>query len=181
MARVTVEDCLERVQNRFALTVLAARRARALSEGRGTPLVDCDNKEEVTALREISANRVRWIEDVEGVMRDFIEEQRSHLRSTTGEHTFLEAASLTGGEGDEDEDDEDVVEELPSDLEKLGVGNKNDDDDDDDEGGPEDVVDEDGEVAADDSLPTDEDFDDVEGDGDDDSDDDDADDEDKDD
>jgi DNA-directed RNA polymerase subunit omega len=168
MARVTVEDCLERVQNRFALTVLAARRARALSEGRGTPLVECDNKEEVTALREISAGHVRWIEDVEGVMRQFIEEQRSQLRSTTGEHTFLEAASLTGGDGD-GEEEEDVVEELPSDLEKLGTGNadNNDDDDDSDEGGPEDVVDEDGEVAADDSLPTDEDFD-----GDDDSDDD---------
>lgn len=159
MARVTVEDCLERVQNRFALTVLAARRARALSEGRGTPLIECDNKEEVTALREISANTVRWVEDVEGVMRQFIEEQRSQLRSTTGEHTFLEAASLTGGDGEEDEE-EDVVEELPSDLEKLGTGNAdNDDDDDDSEGGPEDVVDEDGDVAADDSLPTDEDFD----------------------
>ncbi len=174
MARVTVEDCLERVSNRFALTVLASRRARALSEARGTPLIACDNKEGVTALREIGAEHVRWTEDVEGVMRKFIEEQRSQLRSTTGEHTFLEAASLTGGDGDED-DAEDVVEELPSDLEKLGTGNA--DDDDDDDTAPEEVVDDDGEVAADDTLPTEEDFDgepsDAESDDDDDDDDDD--------
>jgi DNA-directed RNA polymerase subunit omega len=157
MARVTVEDCLEQVKNRFALTVLAARRARALSEARGTPLVDCDNKEGVTALREISAEAVRWSEDVEDIMRAFIEEQRSQLRSTTGEHTFLEAASLTGGDGEEDED-EDVVEELPSDLEKLGAGTEEEEDED-SEAPPEEVVDEDGDVAADETLPTDEDFD----------------------
>jgi DNA-directed RNA polymerase omega subunit len=39
MARVTVEDCLEKIPNRFALTILAARRARALLENRGTPLI----------------------------------------------------------------------------------------------------------------------------------------------
>lgn len=139
MARVTVEDCLERVSNRFALTVLAARRARALSEGRGTPLVECDNKEEVTALREVGKNKVRWIEDVEDTMRGFIEEQRSQLQSTTGEHTFLEAASLTGGEGEEG-DEEDVVQELPSDLEKLGTGSPEGEDDDADGDTPEGTV-----------------------------------------
>ena len=51
MARVTVEDCLDRVPNRFALVVLAAERARQLSRG-ATAGVDCDNKPAVTALRE---------------------------------------------------------------------------------------------------------------------------------
>ncbi len=49
MARVTVEDCLEKVGNRFALVILAAERARMLSK-RSQPLVVCDNKPAVTAL-----------------------------------------------------------------------------------------------------------------------------------
>ena len=53
MARVTVEDCLDKVPNRFALVILAAERARQLSRG-ATPGVDCDNKPAVTALREIA-------------------------------------------------------------------------------------------------------------------------------
>ncbi len=58
MARITVEDCLERVPNRFELVLLAARRAKQLLKG-ARPLVESDNKEIVTALREIGANRVR--------------------------------------------------------------------------------------------------------------------------
>ncbi|HSV07392.1 MAG TPA: DNA-directed RNA polymerase subunit omega [Candidatus Binatus sp.] len=58
MARITVEDCLERVPNRFELVLLAARRAKQLLKG-ARPLVESDNKEIVTALREIGADRVR--------------------------------------------------------------------------------------------------------------------------
>ncbi|MGB1699700.1 MAG: DNA-directed RNA polymerase subunit omega [Nannocystaceae bacterium] len=104
MARVTVEDCLEKVPNRFALTVLASRRARALSEQRGTAMVECENKEGVTALREVAVEKVRYEEDVETVVRDFIEEQRTQLRSTTNDNTFLEAVPLSMGD-DEDEDE----------------------------------------------------------------------------
>ncbi len=139
MARVTVEDCLARVPNRFALTVLGSRRARAISEGRGRALVECDNKEGVTALREISADRVRYKENVEETLTGFIEEQRRQLRVTTGEHTFLEAASLRALEDDDDDDgtDEPDVEELNTDPEKLnkqaqGESTSTDDDDDDD-------------------------------------------------
>lgn len=124
MARVTVEDCLARIPNRFALTILASRRARSLSEGRGRAMVDCENKEGVTALREISADRVRYKEEVADTMVDFIEEQRRQLRVTTGEHTFLEAASLRALEdddldGDEADDEDDDVEELQADPEAL--------------------------------------------------------------
>ena len=54
MARVTVEDCIEKVPNRFSLVLLAAHRARAISSG--APLaVDRDNdKNPVVALREIA-------------------------------------------------------------------------------------------------------------------------------
>jgi DNA-directed RNA polymerase subunit omega len=54
MARVTVEDCVEKVPNRFGLVLLAAHRARAISSG-GPLLVERDNdKNPVVALREIA-------------------------------------------------------------------------------------------------------------------------------
>lgn len=59
MARVTVEDCLEREDNRFALVVLASQRARQLMKGAG-PLVHSKNKPAVTALREIAASKVHY-------------------------------------------------------------------------------------------------------------------------
>jgi DNA-directed RNA polymerase subunit omega len=59
MARVTVEDCLEREENRFALVVLAAQRTRHLMKG-ATPLVHSKNKAAVTALREIATGRVHY-------------------------------------------------------------------------------------------------------------------------
>jgi len=54
MARITVEECLDKVQNRFELILLASRRARQLATGGKEPLVDCENdKPTVAALREI--------------------------------------------------------------------------------------------------------------------------------
>ncbi len=60
MARVTVEDCLRHVENRFALVHLAARRVRQLSKGSQRLLIS-KNKDVVTALREIADSRVRVI------------------------------------------------------------------------------------------------------------------------
>ena len=57
MARITVEDCLARIPNRFELVVVASRRAKDLLKG-SPPLVEADNKEVVTALREIAAGKV---------------------------------------------------------------------------------------------------------------------------
>jgi DNA-directed RNA polymerase subunit omega len=57
MARITVEDCLARIPNRFELVVVAARRAKDLLQG-ARPLVKTDNKEIVTALREIAEGKV---------------------------------------------------------------------------------------------------------------------------
>jgi DNA-directed RNA polymerase subunit omega len=172
MARVTVEDCLARVPNRFALTVLGSRRARAISEGRGRALVECENKEGVTALREISADRVRYKEDVEETLTDFIEEQRRQLRVTTGEHTFLEAASLRALEDDDDEDgvDEPDVEELQTDPEKLnkqaqGDSASSDDDEDGDGDGDSDENGDDAPAADPDDLDTEALGDEGEGDG----------------
>ncbi len=57
MARVTVEDCLDQVENRFVLVHLAAERARQLKKG-ALPLSDRKNKEVVLSLREIAAGQI---------------------------------------------------------------------------------------------------------------------------
>ena len=54
MARITVEDCLKKIPNRFQLTLVATYRARQLLQGH-TPKVDSDDKATVTALREVAA------------------------------------------------------------------------------------------------------------------------------
>ncbi len=57
MARITVEDCQERVDNRFLLVQMAIKRVRQYREGY-EPLLDSRNKEVVTALREIAAGKI---------------------------------------------------------------------------------------------------------------------------
>lgn len=58
MARVTIEDCLEHVENRFKLVLLAATRARQLSRGAVEFLPRGKDKDTVVALREIAAGHV---------------------------------------------------------------------------------------------------------------------------
>jgi DNA-directed RNA polymerase subunit omega len=59
MARITVEDCTERIPNRFSLVLMAAIRAKQLMRG-ARPLVSSgDNKSLVSALREIAAGAVK--------------------------------------------------------------------------------------------------------------------------
>ena len=64
MARITVEDCLEKIPNRFELVLGAARRAKQLLKG-ARPLVESNNKDVVTALREIAAGKVAVVEPEE--------------------------------------------------------------------------------------------------------------------
>ncbi len=61
MARITVEDCLEKIPNRFELVLGAARRAKQLLKG-ARPLVESNNKDVVTALREIAAGKITVVE-----------------------------------------------------------------------------------------------------------------------
>jgi DNA-directed RNA polymerase subunit omega len=60
MSRITVEDCLQKVSNRFDLVMLASKRARQLFKG-AKPLIDADNREVVVALREIADGKVRKV------------------------------------------------------------------------------------------------------------------------
>jgi len=57
MARITVEDCMDKVENRFELVHLCAKRAKQIIKG-GTPFVKSTNREIVTSLREIAENFV---------------------------------------------------------------------------------------------------------------------------
>ncbi len=57
MARITVEDCLKKIPNRFQMVLAAAYRARQLSQGY-SPLVDAKDKPAVLALREIAQGEV---------------------------------------------------------------------------------------------------------------------------
>lgn len=61
MARVTVEDCLENVDNRFLLVMLAAKRVKQLYKG-AKPLIEnrSENKNVVLSLREIAAGKVNF-------------------------------------------------------------------------------------------------------------------------
>lgn len=58
MARVTVEDCLKKIPNRFELVLCAAYRARQISQGYA-PKVDAKDKPTVVALREIAEGKTR--------------------------------------------------------------------------------------------------------------------------
>lgn len=58
MARITVEDCLEKVPNRFALCHIASKRAKQFKKNSASPLVDTKNREVVTALREIAQGKL---------------------------------------------------------------------------------------------------------------------------
>ncbi|MCL2658076.1 MAG: DNA-directed RNA polymerase subunit omega [Betaproteobacteria bacterium] len=58
MARITIEDCLKNIPNRFEMTLAAAIRARQLARGHSPMIENPKNKFAVTALREIAAGQV---------------------------------------------------------------------------------------------------------------------------
>ncbi|MEI6805618.1 MAG: DNA-directed RNA polymerase subunit omega [Myxococcaceae bacterium] len=68
MARVTVQDCLEVVENRFALVLLAAARTRQLMKGSHALVEGFKNNEQVIALREIAAKKVRFNRSIKEVL-----------------------------------------------------------------------------------------------------------------
>jgi DNA-directed RNA polymerase subunit omega len=77
MARVTVEDCVDKISNRFELVLLAAHRARAITSGAGL-LVDRDNdKNPVVALREIASTKVEH----EGLKEEFLTSLQRHIET----------------------------------------------------------------------------------------------------
>ena len=73
MARVTVEDCLEKIPGRFALVLIAARRTRQLLKG-AEPRVKRKNREAVMSLREIASGAVFVEEDVAQLLEEHVEQ-----------------------------------------------------------------------------------------------------------
>jgi DNA-directed RNA polymerase subunit omega len=76
MARVTVEDCLEHEENRFALVILAAQRTRQIMKG-APALVASKNRPAVTSLREIASQKVHWNRRVHEVVAEYIAEKKA--------------------------------------------------------------------------------------------------------
>lgn len=60
MARITVEDCLKKVESRFELVILAGRRAKMLMKG-AHPLVETNNRSIVSSLREVASGKVKFL------------------------------------------------------------------------------------------------------------------------
>jgi DNA-directed RNA polymerase subunit omega len=103
MARVTVEDCVERVPNRFDLVVLAGQRARDISSG-SELLVDRDNdKNPVVALREIAEDQLSTEELFESVV------QGRQKVAPVEEIDELDEAAMSMSSGETDDDDLDLA------------------------------------------------------------------------
>ncbi len=85
MARVTVEDCVEQVSNRFDLVLLAGHRARMVSQG-APVTVDSDNdKNPVVALREIAEQTI----DKDDLLEDMVHSLQSHVEVDEPEETEM--------------------------------------------------------------------------------------------
>jgi DNA-directed RNA polymerase subunit omega len=95
VARVTVEDCLERVEDQFALVHLATSRYRQLHRG-ARRLVDSKNKNIVTALREIADDRVRFREPIQETLlknkRKLVSQRLDRLKEDGHDHIGLDLA-----------------------------------------------------------------------------------------
>jgi DNA-directed RNA polymerase subunit omega len=87
MARVTVEDCLDNVDNRFELVLLASRRARQIAQGKD-PLVGWENdKPTVVALREIAEGKIN--QEVLDAAEQEAEAEAEELQEDAGESSQL--------------------------------------------------------------------------------------------
>jgi DNA-directed RNA polymerase subunit omega len=132
MARVTVEDCIDKVDNRFELVLLASHRARLISQG--APItIDRDNdKNPVVALREIADETL----SPDDLKEDLIHSLQKHVEVDEPEPdaATLIAAESQSEAADEDDDQPETInfdqmseEELLAGIEGLVPPEKNDD------------------------------------------------------
>jgi len=91
MARVTVEDCVDKIENRFDLVMLAARRARQLGSGAPLEVDRDDDKNPVVALREIAGEKL----ELDSLQEELV---RTHQRVQTVEEDTSELAQLMESE-----------------------------------------------------------------------------------
>ncbi|MFT7132277.1 MAG: DNA-directed RNA polymerase subunit omega [Cyclobacteriaceae bacterium] len=84
MARVTVEDCLEHVDNRFELVMVSSKRARQLATGGKDPMVPVENdKPTVLALREIAGGFINA-----SILKEGTQEETNRLGIAAAHHEF---------------------------------------------------------------------------------------------
>ena len=113
MARVTVEDCIIKIPNRFDLVMLAAQRARDISSGAALSIERDNDKNPVVALREIADTTI----DLEALSNSVVQGLRKHVETEepveegtlgTGDTDILSDLTQTADEavGEDDEDDE---------------------------------------------------------------------------
>jgi len=130
MARVTIEDCIDKLPNRFELVMLAAQRARKLSSG-GALTLDRDNdKNPVVALREIAAETVLTDDLKEELIRNNqrvveMDDGEDIIDKMDGEDEWnalaAQSASMDMGMDSRDDDDDDDMDD-DSALEDLAGG-----------------------------------------------------------
>jgi len=119
MARVTVEDCVVKVPNRFELVLMAAQRAREITSGAPLSLDRDDDKNPVVALREIAEDTVGLDHLQESLVRGMQKhvEMDEPEEAPELEQTLFGIADPTGPVISENEVDEEAVdEELEEDL-----------------------------------------------------------------
>ena len=92
MARVTVEDCIETVKNRFSLVMYASKRARSLSSGAELMVDRDDDKNPVVALREIAEDKL----DIEQIEGSIVRGMQKHIQSDEPDDEEMDL--LTDGE-----------------------------------------------------------------------------------
>ncbi|MGF1444864.1 MAG: DNA-directed RNA polymerase subunit omega [Pikeienuella sp.] len=93
MARVTVEDCVDKVANRFDLVMLAAHRARVISAGAPISVERENDKNPVVALREIAAETIKPDE----LLEDAIESNQRHIEVDEPEEDNMAVLMAPGG------------------------------------------------------------------------------------
>ncbi len=119
MARVTVEDCVLKVPNRFELVLLAAQRAREVTSGAPLTLDRDDDKNPVVALREIADETIQLAHLKDSLVRGMQKhiEMDEPEETPDLEQTLFGVADPTGSVIGEDEIDEEAIEdELDEDM-----------------------------------------------------------------
>ncbi len=116
MARITVEDCLKNVDNRFELIHLSAKRVRQLRKG-SEPLVQSKNTDVVVSLREIAAGEVYQI-DEEEAQRLLIESKKKASEDESSQEIQEQAAEEAPNENEGSQEiPEQAAEEVPNEEE----------------------------------------------------------------
>jgi len=131
MARVTVEDCIDKVENRFELVLLASHRARLISQGASITIDRDNDKNPVVALREIADETL----SPDDLKEDLIHSLQKHVEIDEPEPdpATLAAASAASGDAEEEDVPEAITfdqmseEELLAGIEGLVPPEKSDD------------------------------------------------------